>query len=625
MKKLLIVIIILMLAFASVTIVACEKKGSADIFGGNTNGNEVDKPDGDSTEKPDGDQNENPDGDVEEATATGIKVNGDILTDKVILKGTELTGLEVVVSYSDGTESDPVAVDASMIGGYDKDVAGYQTVKVNYRNFEKEFEVLVADVIISKSAELENAIKAQQDGQTWAILGGTYDVVPDEVTEIRGQTGWYFAVTANDLKIYGMDKPTITSTATSENGNWSKQNLITVFGNNVEFHGMNFVAKSELNKVIEVVGGDNFVLSDCTINAPEEEPGFAGTVYFNEFSGKTATLKNVEMNYGRISTRGCDNTSVIVMNNVGINFADAKKQGFDEPGYSTESYYWAIFNTAQAEIRANNCVVTVSEGASKHKEYKSWFVDYLPESGIELVIVSEGKQENVAYVADENQLEQAAVASEKYSEYEIIFTEDINWAKSDSTVLYVDGVTISLNNKTLSGANMAMIFQGNNFTIKDGTVRVTNSGNYALFIGDLTHTTGVVVENVTMEGGINVYNAQVTLKNCTITATNYHAVWCDSKAQVVVESGTYKVGTGKNVLGMGVTSSPEDGEISLAINGGTYISENNLVLSGNNQNGYPYGSPVINAGVFSENPAAYVNTGTSEITETDGKYYVTVK
>lgn len=39
MKKLLIVIIILMLAFASVTIVACGKKGSTDISGGNTNGN----------------------------------------------------------------------------------------------------------------------------------------------------------------------------------------------------------------------------------------------------------------------------------------------------------------------------------------------------------------------------------------------------------------------------------------------------------------------------------------------------------------------------------------------------------------------------------------------------------
>lgn len=95
---------------------------------------------------------------------------------------------------------------------------------------------------------------------------------------------------------------------------------------------------------------------------------------------------------------------------------------------------------------------------------------------------------------------------------------------------------------------------------------------------------------------------------------------------MTVESGTYAIGNteGKYVIGMVTMSTPEDGVISLTINGGEFISEGNLVLTGSN-NGVPYGSPVINAGIFYENPEAYVNAETSEITPKDGKYIVTLK
>lgn len=624
MKKFLAIIVALIIAFTSVIMGACDEKDP----GGLPDGDNIGIPDGGKGETPDDDEGEDSDGDdggeVEEVTVDGIKVFGNILTDNVILKGTELSGFEYSVCYSDGTESAKTAVDASMIGGYDKSVAGYQTVKVTYQNFEKEFEVLVADVILSDAAELEAAIREQQDDQVRVLLGGNYEVNPVDTSETSGQAGSYFALTANGLKIYGTDMLTVASGAAAVNDGNTEQSFVTVLGDNVEFHGLNFVGNADLNNVIEVKG-DNFVLSDCTINASEEEPGFAGNVYFNEFAGKTATLQNVEMNYARIDASGCDSTSVIEMNDVTVNFAGAAIKDFAEEGYSSESYYWAISNVSGATIQAKDCVITVSAGASRHKEYQSAFVAYLPESGIEIMIVTEGEQENVAYVADENELVQATLLSAYYSEYEIFLTDDITWTKSGVTVLYVDGVTISLNGKTLSGANMAMVFQGNDFTIKDGTVRVLNGDSYALFVGDEEYTTGSVVENVVMEGGINVYNAQVTLKNCTISATVYYAVWCDFNAQVVIENGTYDVGNGRYVLGMGVTSSPDDGVISLTVNGGTFISENKLVLPGANNDGYPYGSPVINAGVFNDDPSAFVNNETSEITEADGKYYVTLK
>lgn len=612
MKKLLTILVIAMLVLSTAAVLAACDDTSDTIGSGITSG-DIDSGDigsGDGTDEP-------------QISVTGIVVDGDIIDNNVLVKGSEIEGLEFVIKYSDGSKSEAKAVDDSMISGFDKDKTGYQTVKVSYEDFEYEFEVLVADVIIAEASELQNAIKTQQDGQTWAIMAGEYDIAPDDETVVEGETGWYFALTADDLSIYGVGMPIITSSVNSINGNWSKQNLITVFGNNVVIDGVNIISKIDVNKIIEVVGGDNFVLSNSAINPPYDNPKFAGSIYFNEYAGKTATLENVDMNYARISTSGCDSTSTINLKNVDIEFAGAYDKNFEEAGYSAESYYWAIFNTSDAKINAQSTTITVSVGASKHNEYESWFLAYLPDVGIEINIVEVWNEENVSYVSNESQLEQAVQISANYSAYTIIFDEDINWTKSGSTVFDVDGVTISLNGKTLSLKNMAVIFQGNDLTIKDGTVSVTDGGNYALFVGDEEYTTGVVVENVVLNGGINAYNTSVTLKDCTITGTKYYAIWCDTNAQVTVESGKYAVSAdGKNVIGMGVPG--DDYIISLTINGGEFVSENgNLVLTGN-EGGLPYGSPVINAGIFSENPEAYV-AETSEIKEEGGKYIVVVK
>ncbi len=326
-------------------------------------------------------------GEEEKITAVGITVSGAVLEEKALLVGTEIEDLTVAVVFSDGTSSAPVPAEASMISGYDKVKTGYQTVKVSYEGFAYEFEVLVADVIVKNAKELEEARANQADNQTWAVLGGTYDIAPDEERTVEGATGWYFAITANNLRIYGIDRLTLTSSIGSENGIWAKQNFITVFGNDVVLDGLNLVSKTDVNKVIEVVGGDNFVLSNSMIAPPEGDPKFAGSIFLNAFEGKTATFENVEMQYGRMTFSGCNETSLIKFKSVTIDFAGAEKKGFAEDGYTTENYYWGIFNTVGAKIEASDTEITVSESAFKHEEYADLFLNFLPESGVKIRIV----------------------------------------------------------------------------------------------------------------------------------------------------------------------------------------------------------------------------------------------
>lgn len=106
-------------------------------------------------------------------------------------------------------------------------------------------------------------------------------------------------------------------------------------------------------------------------------------------------------------------------------------------------------------------------------------------------------------------------------------------------VLDVSGKTIDLCGYQISAENFSLIFEGRNFTIKNGTLD-SKGGSYSLFIGDEGETDNVVIQDITAVGGINVYNAtNVVLKNANFTGTQYYAVWCDENAHVTIESGTF--------------------------------------------------------------------------------------
>lgn len=206
----------------------------------------------------------------------------------------------------------------------------------------------------------------------------------------------------------------------------------------------------------------------------------------------------------------------------------------------------------------------------------------------------------------------AAVADDTISH--IRLTDDMDL--TNAGVLDISGHTIDLGGKKISASNFTLILEGTDFTLRNGTFD-SKGGSYALFIGDEGTTDNVLVENITANGGINVYNAtNVTLRNVNVTGTNYYSVWCDEGGQVTIESGHFQT-SGNAVLGLMLTDS------ALTIKGGTFTTNGKpLVLSAEDGEGNPkYGAPEISGGTFDTPvPEEYCADGFAPAMDENGKY-----
>lgn len=195
----------------------------------------------------------------------------------------------------------------------------------------------------------------------------------------------------------------------------------------------------------------------------------------------------------------------------------------------------------------------------------------------------------------------------------ILLLDDIDI--TDIGVVNVNDCTIDLNNHKISADNFTAIFQGKNLIFKNGKFD-SKGGSYALFIGDEGETDNVLVENCTLTGGINVYNASnIVLRNVDVTGTKYYAVWLDEGAKATIESGSYKSNSNK-VLGL----AKGDVGTTLEIKGGSYTYEENEFLYDNGDDG---AKPVITGGQFSTDPTSYVPAKGYVVTEqSDGTWTV---
>ena len=208
-----------------------------------------------------------------------------------------------------------------------------------------------------------------------------------------------------------------------------------------------------------------------------------------------------------------------------------------------------------------------------------------------------------------------------------IDTTQITLTKKPDVVEAADNCTIDLNGFTFKANNMAVVFEGNNLTIKNGKFD-SNGGSYALFVGDEGGSKNVVVENIETNGGINIYNASVTLRNVTSAGTNYYSVWCDEGSFVTIESGEYS-SNGPAVLGMALLETPAV-KVNLTVNGGKfYVSgKQSLVLPSTAEEAR--GTPSITGGTFYATPEQmekikeYIPTN-SELTQTGDGFTVVPK
>ena len=173
------------------------------------------------------------------------------------------------------------------------------------------------------------------------------------------------------------------------------------------------------------------------------------------------------------------------------------------------------------------------------------------------------------------------------------------------------GKTLDLNGKTYSSNNFAHVFEGTGGTIKNGKMVCLNNGSYALFIGNGGPTTSFTVEDVELTGGINIYDATgVVLKNLTVNASNYYAVWLDEGSAATIEGGTYTAGNG--ALLNGCKKSP------LSITDGTFKT------NGKDLMGASGGTLSISGGTFDTAvDEKYCAEGFTVAKDADGKYGVT--
>lgn len=201
----------------------------------------------------------------------------------------------------------------------------------------------------------------------------------------------------------------------------------------------------------------------------------------------------------------------------------------------------------------------------------------------------------------------------------INITTDIDM--TDAGVIDVSGKTVDLGGNTILAKNFTLIFQGSDFTIRNGKFD-SKRGSYAMFIGE-NPTENVLIENVETKGGINVYNStnvvlrDVDVKCLGIPGYDYYAVWCDQGGKVIVESGTFEA-TSETIAVLGMNKKGT----ALDVNGGTFIANGKpLVLESKGEdNQDKYNKPVIHGGSYDCSAKEYLDESLKYEVSTAGEY-----
>lgn len=184
--------------------------------------------------------------------------------------------------------------------------------------------------------------------------------------------------------------------------------------------------------------------------------------------------------------------------------------------------------------------------------------------------------------------------------------------------VHLDGKTLDLGGHAIYSNHFSVIFDGSDFTIKNGQFKSLNKSSYPLFIGE-NPSNNVVLSNLTVDGGVNVYNSNnVVLRDVkAIGSSNYYAIWVDSDANVVIESGSY-TSPGAAVLGL-ASKGDQNGGSSMVVKGGVFTvpGQTNLVLDAGGSSNY---LPSIEGGTYNtEDAGKYTAPGHAVLVDEAGK------
>lgn len=251
--------------------------------------------------------------------------------------------------------------------------------------------------------------------------------------------------------------------------------------------------------------------------------------------------------------------------------------------HKSADYEDEVFIASVAEDTAGRYVpVTVSHFSTFEIE------PFTPDAGMVAVNKNTGAQ----YAT----LEAAVAAASAGDTVMLLADIDLgSHARNAHDDIVLEGITLDLNGKTIRGFNNGVRYSGSNAVIKNGTfdfVAAEATPSYALSIGSWTDgvakSTGMQLENLTVNGGINVDNADVTLTDVTINqgAGAYYCLWVDedNNASATFVSGTINAGANATaVFGVAKASSGTTTDGTLNVQGGTINANGEkLVLASGN-------------------------------------------
>lgn len=211
-------------------------------------------------------------------------------------------------------------------------------------------------------------------------------------------------------------------------------------------------------------------------------------------------------------------------------------------------------------------------------------------------------------------------------------------------------ITLDLNGKTIENmGNCALVFghilavdgRISNVTIKNGTLKAgKTSGVTNSYVLGIAGADGALIENVTTDGGINVYSLSqdVVIKNCTVNGTKYYTVCAQTGSEVTIEGddGAFSKNTDSTVATKAmfwVDKAGKDSDVATPENPeGNYGASSITIKAGtfkiDTENGGVFYlssglKPVARGGIYNINPSAYAPADCLVEEIGDGWYKVT--
>ena len=482
---------------------------------------------------------------------------------------------------------------------------------------------------------MDEAFKAQTaSGEAIVLLrdyttGSTFSSgTKHRVVDLNGHT-WTYTGSDADCAAFEINNP--NATLTVKNGKIISNSLVglipSAMGGTITYDNAGLVfdgvtMTSNGHSGIETNGNntnDSVTLKDSTLYVPN---GFG--IYFP--SSGTLTINNSTINAKTMGVQVCSGMlninegSVITVEGDAVPKAEndgAIQDGaaisiVNRPGYkglsnivitggkftakagndAIKAYDWV--NKVESTFTKAD-LVAVSGGTFTNAVPAEYCADgFIPTQnedgtfGVKATYVAEVN--DVKYETLQAAFEAARVGTSKVVTLLADYTATEKGGSNPGVVYDITGVTFDLGGHKFSASNFAVVFAGSNGVIQNGEMICLN-GSYALFIGDEIETKGFTASNLTLTGGINVYNAtMVVLDNLTVNGTDYYAVWADENASITIESGTYTAGdvavlsgavglSTINVTGGTFITNDKplmgDSKATLQISGGTFSSEVN--------------------------------------------------